>query len=89
MLDYRNDTFALSPSSCAVIGLVWPSSTPSRPNIIVISVLRAFQNFSSSSCGVDMGLALLETVPVQPLSSAEVPIWLALKMDAKPGMAER
>jgi hypothetical protein len=50
----KNQIGPFSPSTWAVIGRAWPSSTPSRPSIIVLSDLRADQNLSSSSRDVGM-----------------------------------
>src|SRR5215207_3727128 len=48
----KNQIGPRSPSSCAVSGRACPSSTPASPTIMVMSDLTAFQNLSSSSCGV-------------------------------------
>ena len=55
----KNHNGLFSPSTCAVIGRAWRSSTPSTPSITVMSDFRAFQSFASSSCGVGIALSSL------------------------------
>ena len=69
-VEVKNHMGLRSPSSSAVIGRACPSSTPSSPNIIVMSDFSAFQNLASISCGVGMAVLLVASI-----SNGERAVW--------------